>query len=132
MNTFGILAATVAGMALGALWYSPVMFGKAWLAAIGKTEEELGSATAPMIGSVVACLLTAIALDFLLSATGAGSVSGGLAIGAVIGVGVVFPALLSDNLFCGWGTKLLWIQCGYRVTYILVMSAILAAWTTGA
>ncbi len=115
-------------MALGALWYSPILFGKAWMEALGKTEEELGSTTGPLIGSIVTCLVTAIALAFLISAAGANSVAGGLLIGAVVGFGAVFPAMLSDSLFCGWGSKLLWIQSGYRVSYILVMAGIISGW----
>ena len=34
----------------------------------------------------------------------------------------IFPALLSDNLFCGWGAKLLLIQSGYRVLSVILMS----------
>ena len=128
MIPLSILAATLAGMALGALWYSPLLFGRAWMEAIGKTESELGSTTGPMLGSVTACLLTAASLAYLLSLAGVTSVGGGLVLGAVVGIGVVFPALLSDSLFCGWGNKLLMIQSGYRVTYILVMVVILTAW----
>ena len=43
-NWPAILAATVAGMLLGALWYSPLLFGKAWMRALGKTEAEVGTA----------------------------------------------------------------------------------------
>ena len=127
MSILGIVAAAAAGMALGALWYAPLMFGRAWMSAIGKTEDQLGSATGPMLGSVAACLATAIALAWLLAAAGVTTIAGGLGLGAVIGLGVVFPALLSDNLFCGWGAQLLLIQSGYRVTCIVVMCAILAA-----
>ena len=34
------LVATVLGFVLGALWYGP-LFGKAWMAAVGLTREEL-------------------------------------------------------------------------------------------
>jgi len=127
LSIIGIVAATAAGMILGALWYSPLLFGRAWMESIGKTEEELGSARGPMIGSVLACLLTALALGFLLSAAGVRSPGDGALLGLVVGLGIVFPALLSDNLFCGWGRRLLLIQSGYRVLYIVVMSVILTA-----
>ncbi len=128
MNIVSIVAAAIAGMTLGALWYSPLMFGRAWMDAIGKTQDELGSSTAPMIGSMAACVVTAVALAIVLSAAGVGSVTEGVTLGAVIAVGIVFTAFLSDSLFCGWGTRLLLIQTGYRVLYILVMSAIISAW----
>lgn len=127
IDLFDILLSTAAGMALGALWYSPLAFGKAWMTAIGKTPEQLGSPKASMIGSVLACFVTALALSVIVSLTGLSGIMAGASLGAAIGIGIVFPAFLSDNLFCGWGRKLLWIQSGYRVVYIIVMAAIIAA-----
>lgn len=51
IRLIAVLVAALAGMMLGAFWYSPVAFGKAWMDSIGKSEEELGSATGPMIQS---------------------------------------------------------------------------------
>ena len=45
LSLIAIVVAAVAGMVIGALWYSPLLFGNAWLKAIGKTEDELASAT---------------------------------------------------------------------------------------
>lgn len=48
VNWIAVLASTVAGFVFGALWYSGL--GKAWLAALGKTEAELteGYAASPL------------------------------------------------------------------------------------
>ena len=35
LSVTAIIVAAVAGMAIGALWYSPILFGNAWLKAIG-------------------------------------------------------------------------------------------------
>lgn len=121
-----IIVATLSGMALGALWYSPLLFGKSWLTALGKSQAELPSQTLPMIGSVAACLISAVALYLLLAATGADTVGKALGISLVVGFGLVFTAMWSDNLFCGWGRQLLLIQAGYRVTYLALMAIILA------
>jgi hypothetical protein len=123
-----IIAATVSGMLLGALWYSPLLFGRQWMAAIGKTEADIGSPTGPMIGSVLACLVSAIAVALVVAMTGVSGVGQGFGLGLILGVGVVAPALLSDNLFCGWGLPLFWIQAGYRVSYITIMTMLQAAW----
>ncbi|MEM7208873.1 MAG: DUF1761 domain-containing protein [Pseudomonadota bacterium] len=117
-----ILAGTFVGMILGAFWYSPVAFGPAWMACIGKTSETIGSQTLPMIGSVVASFLTAIGVSVLSASLGIASLPQALTLGFSLGFLIVFPALLSDNLFCGWGNKLLLIQTGYRVLAIILMS----------
>jgi len=122
LNLLGILVATITGMVLGALWYSPVLFQRQWMAGIGKTPETLGSQTAAMIGSIVASLLSAIGVSLLFTLCGIASLSGAVSLGAILGLFIIFPALLSDNLFCGWGTPLLMIQSGYRVLSVLLMS----------
>ena len=122
LEAVGILAATVIGMAVGALWYSPMLFGNQWMQSIGKTPETLGSSTLPMIGSVLASLLTAVGVAIIFSIVGVDSLATGISLGLTLGVLIIFPALLSDNLFCGWGVKLLLIQSGYRALSVLLMS----------
>ncbi len=120
INFIALIAATATIMVLGALWYSPLLFGNAWMACIGKTKETLGSPTGPMIGSVLASLLSAFGLMLLMAWTGAESLSQALMLGGLLGIFIVFPALLSDNLFCGWGIRLLLIQSGYRILSLLL------------
>ena len=119
------LAATFAGMLLGALWYSPLVFGKQWMACIGKTQEQLGSQLIPMLGSVVASFLTAFGVSLIFLWLGVDNLAMGIHVAVVLGLFIVFPALLSDNLFCGWGSKLLLIQVGYRALSILLMCIVL-------
>ena len=117
-----ILTATFIGMVLGALWYSPLLFGNQWMAAIGKTPETVGKQTLPIMASIIANLLTALGIAIIFSLVGVEGLMMGLGIGFTLGVLLVFPALLSDNMFCGWGIQLLLIQSGYRLLSILLMS----------
>ena len=122
LNFLGIIAATFIGMILGGLWYSPLAFGPAWMNCIGKTPELLGKQTVPLIGSIVSSFLAAVGIALLYSFMNISDFSTAITIGAILGGLIIFPALLSDNLFCGWGSKLLLIQSGYRVTSIILMS----------
>ncbi len=124
VNLIAVAAATLVGMVLGALWYSPIAFGPAWMRAINKTPEQLGKATGPMIGSMVASLLTAIGVAIVFELIGVASIGVAVQIGLVLGLLIIFPALLSDNLFCGWGLRLLAIQAGYRVLSVLFMTVV--------
>ncbi|SEK31970.1 Protein of unknown function [Colwellia chukchiensis] len=122
LNILAIIVATVIGMVLGALWYSPVLFGNAWLTCIGKTPETLGKSTVPMIGSVFASLLSAIGVSLLFSLLNVVDIITAGGIGLILGFLIIFPAFLSDSLFCGWGNKLLLIQSGYRIVSVFLMS----------
>ena len=124
-NLPGILVAALAGMFLGALWYSPLLFGKAWMRAIGKTPETLGLPTGPMIGSMIASVLSAVGVSLIFFLIGVDSLDVALGVGMILGLLIIFPALLSDNLFCGWGSRLLLIQSGYRVLSVVLMSLVM-------
>ena len=125
MDIVSVLVATFVGMVLGAFWYSPVLFGNQWMRALGKTKETLGSATGPMIGSVIASLMTALGVFAIQGFVGVESITQSILIGLVLGVLIIFPAFLSDNLFCGWGTPLLLIQSGYRMLSVFLMSVVI-------
>lgn len=127
-HLFPVLVSTFVASALGALWYSPVLFGQAWLSAIGKTEDELGPAGPAIAGSTASCLVAAFSVEYLVRAAGAFSILKGLTVGALVGLGITAMAMLSDALFSGWGMRLYVIQAGYRVTYLLLMGAICGGW----
>ena len=128
MNPAAILVAALVSAALGAAWYAPPVLGRAWLAALGKSEAELGPQGPALLGSVVSCLVAATAVDFLLAATGTQGLVGGVGVGLVLGLGMVAMTMLSDSLFSGWGWRLYFIQMGYRAIYLVLMGAICGAW----
>ncbi len=41
INYWAVLAAAVASMIIGSIWYSPLLFAKKWLAAMGWSKEHL-------------------------------------------------------------------------------------------
>lgn len=127
LNWWAILVATLAGFALGGLWYGP-LFGNAWLAAMGKAAEDLEPSPTPFIVSAVTALITAIVLAALMVGLGISGWLGGLTLGLITGIGFIATAMASDTAFCGWGVNLFLIQAGYRVTYSIIMGAILGGW----
>jgi hypothetical protein len=125
LNLIAILAAAASGMILGTVWYSMPLFGERWMRALGKTPKTLGDPTVPMTASVISCLFTALGVALLHSLIGISSLNAALLLGLILGGLIIFPAMLSDNLFCGWGITLLLIQAGYRLVSILVMSILI-------
>ncbi len=41
INYFAVLAAALSTFILGGLWYSPLLFGKAWMRANSFTDDDL-------------------------------------------------------------------------------------------
>ena len=127
INWWAVLVATVLAFVLGGVWYGP-LFGKAWMDALGVTEEEIEPSPRPFIISFFTALLTAIVLAWLIVVTGMTGLAGGALLGLITGIGFIATAMASDSAFCGWSLKLFLIQSGYRVLYSIIMGAVLGAW----
>jgi len=128
VNCLAVFVAAAAGYVLGGLWYSPAMFGPAYIAALGKKKKRLSDPTKPMVVTIFTTIVTAWALALLISTMNVTSWLGGAWAGLTIGLGVVAATMLSDYLFANWSAKLFWIQAGYRTLYITLMAVILGGW----
>ncbi|PWK14447.1 DUF1761 domain-containing protein [Tumebacillus permanentifrigoris] len=128
LNLWAVLVATVIGMVVGSLWYSPVLFGNVWMNLIQKKKEDMVSSTGPMIGAVVVSIVNSLTLALFLHATNAQTVADGLLVAALLAL-VVTMATLINYLFEGRGMKLLAIQVGYHVVVFLVNSVLLTLWS---
>ena len=127
INLWAVLVSTVLAFVLGGLWYGPV-FGKAWMAAMGFTEEDVQPTPTPFIVSFFTALITALTLAWGMALLAIADPLGGAAFGLVVGVGFIATAMASDTAFCGWGMKLWLIQAGYRVTYSVLMGVVIGLW----
>ena len=127
LNWWAIVVATVAAFALGGLWYGP-LFGKAWLAALGKAPEDIEPSPTPFVVSAVAALVTCVVMAALMRGLDITGWLPGAAFGLITGVGFIATSMASDHAFCGFGVKLWAIQSGYRVAYAVVMGVILGVW----
>ena len=126
VDWLAIGVATVVAFVLGGLWYGP-LFGKAWMTALGKTEADIQPTPAPFIISFFTALVTCIVVAGLMGALAIDGVLPGAAFGLLVGMGFIATAMASDTAFCGWGLPLFLIQAGYRVTYSILMGAIIGA-----
>ncbi len=128
VNYLAVLVATIASFLLGGWWYSGAGFGKAWLAAIGKSMDDLGSPTVAMTLTFFSTFFTAIILAILINALGDPTLFRGARLGLVLGVGIVATSMFSDYLFSGNPMTLFFIQSGYRIVLLTIMGGILGAW----
>ncbi len=117
-------------MALGALWYSPVLFYKAWLAGLGKTDEEVqeGAGAMNYVGTFIAILVMAWVLAHILDAFQADTLWMGLQGGFWSWLGLVATTRGINSIFQGDPMKLYVVDVGYHLAMLLVMGMILAVW----
>ena len=128
INWWAVLVAAVVGYLIGAVWYAPPVLGNRWLAALGKSRDQLGSPAIPMAMQFLVTVVMAIVLAAIVARFGAVDAVQGARVGFIVAVGLIGASMLTDWLFSGWSMRLFWIQCGYKVVFITVMGAILGAW----
>lgn len=131
VNYFSVLLASLAGMVVGFVWYSPLLFAKPWMKytkldakKLKESQKKMGK-TYGM--SFVATVVTAVILALLLNATLVITMTEGLMLGGVIWLGFVATTMFTGVLFNEMPVGLFLINSGYQLVSILVMSAILTA-----
>ncbi|WP_296667251.1 DUF1761 domain-containing protein [Demequina sp.] len=88
INWIAVLVAFVVAFAVGWWWYSPAGFWKIWRTQAGVTDERMEQANmgAAFAGTIVANLLGVVLLAMLMNALGIDDWSGGLLLGAAVGL----------------------------------------------
>lgn len=127
-----VIGAAVAAWLIGALWYSPLLFARAWAAAHGYSAEKLAemqkSAGKAYAGSLLAFVVMAYVLHLFFSQLGADTLHTGLAWGFHAWVGLALPLGFIAYLYSDKQIATLVIDSGYQLAYLLAMGAILGAW----
>ena len=132
LNWLAVIVAALAYFLLGAVWYAPPVFGRAWMRASGiEVREGEGPGPAFYALPLVADIVAAVALGMLARATGSDSVGEGIVLGLVVGVGFVATVIATTGLF---DTKKpipgLWalITGAYNVVGLLIAAVIVSVW----
>ncbi len=84
INWIAVLIATLAAMFVGALWYSPILFGKPWMREVDKKAHDIKKGAAQkLVASFITVLITAVVLDIFINALGATTITGGILVGLI-------------------------------------------------
>lgn len=123
-NLLAILVAAATGFLIGGLWYGP-LFGKAWMAEHGFTEEQLRAGNMVKIYGLTFAfsVLSALFLGHLLSAVDA-SARATIMISVGIALGYIIPAIGTNYLFSRKSGKLFAIDAGYWLTFYAAMGLV--------
>jgi len=129
INYFAVFAAALSTFVLGGLWYSPVLFGKAWMRANGFTDADLQTfSKARMFGwSFFFSLVMALNLAMFLAGPTT-NLAWGMAAGALAGLGWVAMAIAIVGVFENRSWKYIAINGGYMTLAFVIMGAIIGAW----
>ena len=128
MNVWAVLAAGASSLVLGAVWYSPVLFARAWMRESGMTEEKARAANAAKtlgVSFVLALLGAAVFAAFLGPKPAPGFAT---AVGFAAGLSWVAGSFGINYLFEQRSLKLFLINGGYHTLQYTLIGLILGVW----
>ena len=127
LNWIAVIAAGLSSMILGALWYAPPVFGRAWQAATGLSDAELQGGNPALIygGATILSLITAAIFSMFLGPKPA--LGFALGAGASAGLCWVAASFAINYLFERKSLKLWLINGGYH-TLQFTLFGLLLSW----
>ena len=129
INFVALIAATVAKGMLGWLWYSPLLFLKAWMRLTGITDAQMKAGMAKGLAVEIAGnFVMAFVLVHAVHYAGARGPLQGAAVGFFNWLGFVLVVALAGAAYERRPLALVAINTGYQLVGLLVMGAIVAVW----
>ena len=133
INILAVLVAAVLTFVLGAVWYSPVLFAKQWMAAQGYTPEKLEEmkrkgVTRAYAVSVLCYLVTAYVMALLVSYTNSTTLAQGLWLGLLSWLGFAATVGLTANMVSEKPIAAWVLDAGYQLSYLVLMGVLLSVW----
>lgn len=127
-NIWAVLLAVVLKQVLGFLWFSPMLFGRAYQEAIGLSEAEMKPRMMKAIqGDVASGVVIAAVLAYVVGIAAVGPFFGALA-GLVCWAGFAATASLSPSLFETRPIRAWALQNGYLALAYAAMGAVIGGW----
>ena len=128
LNIWAILVAAIVAFVLGALWFSPPVFGKVWQRANGFGAGQPGKAGgAGMLGAFLLTLVMSANLAMFLNDPKT-TLAWGATAGFLAGFGWVLMGIGIISIFERRPSSYVLVNGGYLTVMLTVMGAILGGW----
>jgi hypothetical protein len=131
INYLAVIVAAVAAFGLSAMWYSPLLFGKAYMKLRGLDPGAMADMKLPvgeMIGEFARSLVVAFVLASFVVRLGVGDWLGAAPLGLWVWVGFPAMILLGSVIHENVPWKLAAIHAGDWLVKLLLMAIRLAIW----
>jgi hypothetical protein len=128
LNIWAVLVAALSTFLIGGLWYSPAIFGKAWMRENGFTEEQMKHSNVVKVFGLAFVLAVIAAINLAMFMGPENKPEMGALWGFLAGFGWVATFVGTHYLFERRSFKLFLINAGYSVVALTIMGIILAAW----
>ena len=129
VNHLALLVCALFLWLLGAAWYSPVLFAKPWMAALGIVPGHAKKGLAQgMVSSFLGDLFVAFILLHFILYSGAATIGQGAFIGFISWVGFFAAIQFPQGVYENRPFRLFAINGGYWLVGLLITGSVLAVW----
>jgi hypothetical protein len=127
VNLVPVMGAAVGQWVLGALWYSPVMFGRMARSGAGEDAKAADKRWAmSMLLTFVANITVSVVALHVILLNGIYGIKGGAKFGFVAGVGLVAAPMLATYIYEKRPLRLFVVNAGYWIAALTISSAFMA------
>lgn len=129
-NMVAVLVCTGISLILGFLWYTPVLFGRPWMKAVGLKKDDIKpkDMIKGYLINLAAAFIQTLVMAILIVNTGTKGIIQGLYIGMAVGAGIVATTIFTNDAYEGRPLSLSLINGGYRLVYFIIIGGILGTW----
>src|SRR6478609_3265841 len=127
-NYLVIFVAALSTFLIGGLWYSPAVFGKAWMRENGFKEEDMKGGNMVKIFGLAFLLAVISAVNLAMFMGPENDPTMGALWGFLAGAGWVATFVGTHYLFERKSFTLFLINAGYSIVALTLMGIIIAAW----
>jgi hypothetical protein len=129
VNHLAVFAAVLLQQGMGALWYSPILFGPGWFQAVGRNEMDLKqSGCYPYYIAFLSAYVLSYFLAWLVHLSQAKTVLLGAKISLLAWCGIAVPAVAVHYTFQGAPTGLIFIDLGHSLVVVLASGILITIW----
>jgi hypothetical protein len=133
LSPLAVFVVSILGFAIGAVWFSPMLFSKAWMAEMKLTPEQAEAASKGKIplmmgGGFLCTVVSTLTLAVLVAAHHTSAPLKGAELGLFVGAGLVAARQATNAIFEMRSLKHYLIVAGHDVVMCTALGAILAVW----
>lgn len=132
VNYLAVLVAAVVSYAIGAVWHSPLGFGKQWMKMMGLDKESMRkmplTAQQAMILGFLFTLLVSYILSHFIVIAGVRDLPGALTLGFWLWLGFGITTLANGWLWEGKSLKLFLFNAAYLLVSFESMALVFGLW----
>ena len=130
INYVAIAVSAIMLMVLGFTWYAPFVFGRVWMAALGKAKSEISVSgrSRATVAVLADAILSSLMLAVVFQVATISRVAGGVIASLSLAVAVSGISIISHDAFERRSPSLMLIDIGYRLVGYLFVGIILSVW----